>query len=653
MNHADLAKKIVISLAMFAISGLWLGAQTPVSLDQILKEIATYDGGIDSAPFWKLRDYVYARKDSAETRAECEAKLLEFLATPATPVAKMAVCRQLRIIGGDRSVAVLQPMLLIPNTADMALYAIQKIPGAAADKALLQTLSKAEGATKTAVIAALGDRKCAEAVQVLTPIVDSQGEFAVAAALALGEIGGSTAGNALKAALAAADSSLKPVAASSLLKIAEGYLASKNGRDALSVYEALSADSKLPLPIRKAAALGKISLSGDRAPSQVVDLLKGADPEMQEVAIQKIKEVIKPEGIGPICDLLPKLPESTQVKALAVLSAYPKEHVLPAVLQAAKSGSESTRIAAYQALEPLGDSSTLQMLVEVATKTRGAEQSAARNTIALLKGRPVDEAVLSWLAKNPAEDVQAELLQAIAERRIFAGKSAVVGCLSSSAPRVRAQALRTLRNIGTPSDVPTMLTFLLQSEEDAEQIEATNTIAALAQKIANQDGRANMVKDRLGREKDPMARIRLFRVLGRIGDDSALPALRVELSGTNAEVVDAAARAIMSWPTPAVRDDVLQLAQKSTNETHRLLALQALLRIIRTDRYRKPEAAVADLRQAYVLASRTEEKRLILGALPNFACAEALDLAGVLLGDPSVKAEAQAAIDRIKPRIVK
>jgi hypothetical protein len=647
MQHANPARKFALGLVMIAVAGLWLGAQT-ASLDQILKEISAYDGGIDSGPLWKLRDYVKGIMDSAPSKTECEARLLEFLATKATPVAKMAVCRQLSLIGGDRSVAVLPSMLLDPAMSDMALYVLQKIPGAAVDKALLQALAKAEGPMKTAIIAALGDRKSAPAIPILSSLLKPKGDFAAAAALALGKIGGDAAAGALAASLAGLDVDVKPLAASALLKCAEGQVAAKNERAASAIYEKLLADASAPAPVRQAAMLGRIATSGDRAGAVVIEQIKGKDPAMQEVAVLKLKETVKPDGIGAVCSLMPDLPDGMQVKLLAVLAGYPKEQVLPAVLKAAGSSTESVRIAAYQALESVGDVSALKMLVEAASKTRGAEQNAARNAIALLKGRPVDEALVAWLGQNPADQIQGELLQAVSDRRIFAAKGLVSQCLKANTSRVRVQALRTLRVIGTPSDMPAIAAFVIRSEEDVDQAEALNTIAALAQKISSPDGRSNMVKDMLGREKDPKARVKLLRVLGRIGDDSSLATLRNALGGTDEEAADAAARAIMAWPTSAARDDVLQLAQKSKNETHRLLALQALLRMIRADRYRKPEAAVADLRQAYALAVRTEEKRLILGALPNFACPEALELAATLLGDSSVKAEAQAAIDKLK-----
>jgi HEAT repeat protein len=659
MQNSNATRQISMTfLALAIIASIFslVHAQTaasPASLDAILKEIASYDGGIDSAPFWKLRDYVYARKDDPVGRAECETKLLEFLKTSATPVAKMAVCRQLRLIGSDTSVPTLQAMLLDPGTADMALYALQKIPGSAADKALLQTLSKVDGATKTAVIAALGDRRCTEAVPSLAHLLESNGEFAAAAAFALGEIGGDTAAKSLIACYAGTHADLKPVVASSVMECAEERLAAKSEGAAVELYDMLLRDSALPVSLRRAAMIGKITASGDRAPATLMEQLRGSDPSMQEAAIAKIEDVIKPEAVGPICSLLPELSEGAQIELLAVLSRYPKELVLPAVLLAARSQAAPVRIAALKALESVGDASTVPFLAETAAKSRGAEQSAARSALRMLRGRPVDDAVLALLAQKPGDDIQGELLLAIADRRIFAAKSIVAASLGASSAGVRLRALRALRTIGTPSDIPAVLDLLLRSSDDSEQAEAATTVALLAQKIANPDGRSNAVKERLATNKDPNARVRLYGVLSRIGDDSALPVLRKALQEQNEEIVDAAVRALAAWPTPAAKADVTLLAQKSKNETHRLLALQGFVRMVGLERYQRPESAVADLKQAARLASRPEEKKLILGVLPRFACPEALALAERFARDASVKAEALAAVNKIKPRLSK
>jgi hypothetical protein len=335
-----------------------------------------------------------------------------------------------------------------------------------------------------------------------------------------------------------------------------------------------------------------------------------------------------------------------------VLSEYPRERVQKTVLEAARSKSPDVRIAALEAIQATGDAGSVAFLAETAAKSRGAEQAAAREALALVKGRDVDDAILAQLSKRPWGDVEAELLQAAAERRIFTAKILMVEGLSAEAPRVRTQSLRGLRMIGTPSDMPPVLNMLLRTGDDPERAECEATLAAISLKIGNADARSNMIKNRISEEKNTSAQAKLFPVLSRIGDDSSLPLLRAALVSRDSSLADAAARAITAWPTPAARDDVAEIARKSNDETHRLLAIQALIRIVGLERFRKPEAAVSDLRLASLLVDRPEEKKLILGMLPRFPCPEALDLAGLFLGEASVKAEAQAAIEKIRPRVI-
>jgi hypothetical protein len=147
--------------------------------------------------------------------------------------------------------------------------------------------------------------------------------------------------------------------------------------------------------------------------------------------------------------------------------------------------------------------------------------------------------------------------------------------------------------------------------------------------------------------------VRLVGLLPLVGDPSALPVLRALASDDNVEVRDAAVRAVASWPTPAAREDLARLARESRNQTNRLLAIGGLVRVIGLERYRDPQAAVADLKEAAALSWRPEEQRLILGVLPRFPCAAALELASGFAKDSEVKEEAQAAVKAISARLKK
>jgi HEAT repeat protein len=633
-------------------------AAAPASLDAILKQVALYDGGVESAAVWQLRDYVNARRDDAAGRAECEAKLLAFLKSPASPVARTLASRHLRLIAGETAVPALQAMLTDDKSADLALYALQGIPGEASGRALVQALGVTIGATKVEIVAALGERRSAEAVPAIVPLLQ-QPALAGPAAIALGRIGGDAARSALVASFAGAPAALKPVVASSLLALAEASLAGKDNATALKMYELVLAEASLPDAIRRGAAAGRISASGSGAKSVLLGYLKepsaatGRRAPMQEAAISKVASLYTAADISEVCALLPGLPDGSKVQLLAALSGYPGDRVAPAVLKELDSRTPAVRMAAFKTLGTVGGPSAVRPLAEAAARAKGPEQAAARVAIGSLKGRAVDEEIVTLLGQKPSDDLAGELLLAVGDRRIFPAKSAVTAALSSPAAATRAQALRALRSIGTPSDMPAVLDLLLGGSEESDRTEGEKTVVALAQKIDNLEGRSNAVRSRLGADKRPDARVRLIGLLALIGDPSALPILRTLAEDDDLEIRDAAVRAVASWPTSAAREDLLRLARESRNQTNRLLAIGGLVRVVGLDRYRDPQAAVADLEEAAALSWRPEEQRLILGAVTRFPCQAALDLANGFLKEPEVKAEAQSAIRAITARLKK
>ena len=641
--------RILTLACILTITAGLAGAQTatPASLDAILKQVAAYDGGIKSDALWQLRDYVYARKDDAAGRAECEAKLLQFLKGPATHDGKMAATRLLRMIAGDTAIPVLQAMLPDPRLSDYAIYVLQPMPASAAETALVQALKTARGAQKAAVVAALGQRRAASALPLIEPMLGDPA-LAPVAAVAIGRIGGTGAAAALSKAFGAASGDAKRLLAASLLEAGDGLLAAKETEAAAGLFGALAADQSLPPPMRTAAFIGSISAAGPRAPDALVKMLGGDDADARAAAVARIGDVIEPGGIGPVCDLLPRLPEETQVQVLAALSRYPADRVRPAVLQAAgeqragraRGGPAGTRVRRRRVDGdiPGRDRGGGREGPGAGRGTPGARQDQ-RQAGGRSHRRRVDQ---------PASDaIAVELLKAVAERRLFLAKPSVSASLSSPSAAVRIEGMKTLRAIGSPSDASVALDIFLKTADDLEQAEAEKTVAALLQKTASTENRSRLIRMRLMTEKDAAVRAKLIGLLAPTADGAALPTLRRALEDANPDVADAAARGIAAWPTATAGDDMLKMVKDAKDETHRLLAFGGLVRVISLDSWRLPEAAVADLKMLSGLAWRPEEQKLVLGALSTFPCQAALDLAKGFLQNDALKAEAQAAIDKI------
>ena len=616
------------------------------SLESILKDLQTYDFAAGVGAPMALRAYVFARKDNPQARKEAETALLKFVQGSPAPGGLMAACRALRLIGGPDSVPVLTALLLKPETTDPARYALERIPGGEADEALIAAVGKTKGDIRRGIVFSLGERRSAAAVPALAPLTGGKDVALASDAIkALGKTGGVDAIKALMVALAK-PAPLKSEAASALLFAAEGPLAAGDKAAAATIYDKVFAANASPV-LRQAAFRGKIA-SGTDAQGAILKALTGKETQLYTPALAMVPAHFGAGDIGKVADLSARLPEPAQIQIAALLAKYPAETARPYLLTAAESPSPKLRLTALRSLAAAGDGRSVVFLATKAARTAGAEQEAAREALARLRGLDVDAAVLEHLGKVSDEAVEIELVRAASARRIAGAKPALIELVGSGSPGLKTRSATALRTIAVQADIPDLLGLLGGLDDDAAREAMEDTIAAVARTNPRELARAGEVKTLLAAEEDTKKRMDLLRVLGKIGDDSALSAVRAALADPDGTVVDAAVRALADWPTVTPRDDVLEIARTSLILNHRILAFRAYIRMIGLEPNRAPEGAAADLLKALALSPRPEEKKLVLGLLGRFPCVTSLKAAESLLSDPTVTEEAKLAADRIR-----
>ena len=618
------------------------------SLDAILKDLANYkfDQGVGTP--MRLRAYVFSHKDDPAGRKDCETKLLAFLQTNPAPGGVMAACRSLSLIGSPASIPVLEAMLLKPETTDPARYALERMQGEDVDRALLAALDKTQGDVKRGIVSTLGNRAAGGAVPVMEKLVNgSDPQLALDAVKALGKIGTTDAARVLTAYLGRAKGPQKGEAASALLLCAGAWRKAGKTADAAAVYDELLA-AGLPDIGRQAAFRGKLAGAGAEGQGLILKTLAGTDAVLYTPAIAMIHMAFKGLEIGQVVPVMARLPEDAQVQLTAVLAGYPVEAVLPAIVKAADSPLPAVRIEALRSVGKIGDASVVGMLAARAATSVGDEQALARETLARLKGTDVETAILDRLKEEGDDKVKSELIQAVGERRIAAGKPALMDIVRTGAPPLRLRAIGALKDVTTPADLRDLLSLLFTIDDETAREAMQDTTASVALTIPRPLARGDTAENLLAGEKDARKQADLLRVLGKIGDDTALPLMRRALTDTDQSVIDAAVRGLAEWPSASARDDAFAIAASTGNLTHKVLALRAFARMVGLEPYRLPDAAAADLEKAMALASRPEEKKLVLGLLPRFPCERSLRLAESLQNDTAVKEEAKAAADRIR-----
>lgn len=230
-------------------------------LDQAFEALKTFDWGTEPQVLKPIEEAVVASADDAAARQQLETRLADTLSGDIPRAAKDYVCRQLMVVGTAASVPALAQLLSDDQLANMARYALTRIPAAEAAEALRAALPDLSGDLKVGVISSLGDRGDEASVAALkTLLADNDMAVAHAAALALGAIRSPDAAAALLQA-AARREELRSAATDAALACAEALLTAGKKTEALAIYRVLVGGTQ-PKHVRLAATRGMLACAG-------------------------------------------------------------------------------------------------------------------------------------------------------------------------------------------------------------------------------------------------------------------------------------------------------------------------------------------------------------------------------------------------------
>jgi HEAT repeat protein len=543
-----------------------------------------------------------AERATPAEAAKLEQKFIAMLKPDAAPSAIDAACRGLSLVGSENAANALAPLLLKPETAEMARYALERITSPKSIAALRAALPKTAGRTQAGIVNTLGKRGDTTAVNSIAHLLASPDkDVAESAAIALGLLG------AAKPLLATGPS---PAVHDALLRIA-----ARAGDK--SIYEKLWQPSN-PEPVRIAALRG---LHSDTAS---IAALESGSPALQAAAI----ELLPPADILKRYDALPP---AAQAQAVTRLPDTPSA--------ALTSPHDFVRITALTALARTGNASHVTLLAERAASTTGDEQAAARLSLARI--RAVDDAIIHAIPTTDSK-VKVELIRALGERGAPNAASALLAAASDTNAAVRREAIRALRDTAGPETAPDLIEQILSTNDDNAREEYARA-AASAIRRAKQPS----VKEVLAAwesTNDVDVRIALLSVLSAVGVNDALPVVREALKSTDPDLARAAINALADWPSPEPLDDLIGVARTSTNPAQQVLALRGYIKLVQLPVERPAEQTAKLLAAAMQSAKRPEERKAVLAALQRAVCDESLAIARASLADPDVASEAKTAV---------
>ncbi|NOS71088.1 MAG: hypothetical protein HOP33_14300 [Verrucomicrobia bacterium] len=583
---------------------------------------------------------------STNLRAADEQQLIAVLQSGAGATEKCDACQQLKTIGTVRSVTALSALLGEERTAHAARNVLETIPGPEAGTALRNALSKTSGDIKAGLIDSLGRRHEVESLPILKPLLaDADATIASAAATALGKIGGKDALAALTAARAKSASAVQPALLEALLQCAERLHAEGDKAGAATIYRSVL-DAGSPLQIRAAAWRGLVLSDASKRVDMITTALAGKDRLTHLAAMKLLRELGDAKVINASLKLWAGLPADSQV-ALLDSSLKLGAKALPTVRAAVGSAHLQVRVAAWQALAELEDSSMLPALAKAAAQGEPAERDAARDTLTRLRGPGVDKAILTQITRGEPP-VKAELLRALGDRGDKGATDLLLQYADNANEPVRLAALESLRKLAVANTLPPLLNLAGKSKSERERAPVIKTLSAICQASSNKDQSTRSVLEAMDR-LPANERLHLLQLLGDLATPAALTAAQAASKSPDPALAREGVRVLSQWPNAAAAPMLLELARSSTDNTLQMLALSGCISVAEqeTDLSKRFDL----LQQAMAAAKRPDEKKQVLGQIGQIPTPAALQVALDQLADSNLTTEAGLAAVSIAEKL--
>jgi HEAT repeat protein len=639
--------RLTLSLLIFFSFYSPILADTKTDLDKLLGQLKTYEYGQSREKLSELSDLVRNVSNLKTDLAVLEQGMVEFLKSDATLAAKQFICKELSIVGTESAVPVLSKMLMDEKTSDMARYALERIPGAKVDEALLKALGKTKGKIKIGIINTLGERREKGAVKSLAKLVlDKDPVIAASTAAALGKIACPMATETLSKARMKVTGTVKATVLDAYLMCADQMVKKGETSAAATIYQEVFNTEK-ELPIRSAALRGVIKTAGEKTADVMLKVIKAEAPALQMVAFDMVRKYPDTKDLGQITNVLPGLTTIGKIQLLTALADRGDVSVREAVLKVVKDENLDVRIAALNALAKLGSENDVELLATIAATGETSEKEIARQSLALLNTPKTDLTIL-WNIPDTERAAKIELIQSVGERRIPAAEEVLLKVAQDPERTVRVAAYKSLELVAEPKFLQPMVDLLVKVDNDAERRSAERAVVATARKIAGEN-QAQIVLDKLNTVKEIPAKGSLLKVAGRIGDKNARPVLQKALLDKNEDIQVAAINALSEWPTPEPLDELLKVVKTSKNEVQQVLALRGYIQLAGLEIERPADETLKLYQTAMEWAREANEKRMVLSGISQVNSVGALEMAAKYLDDAELQQEAEIAALKIAP----
>lgn len=400
-----------------------------------------------------------------------DAEWIAVLESDADVAAKRAACRELAVTGTAAAVPPLAELLRDAKLSHMARFALEHIPGAAADAALIDALDDSEGEALAALIASIGVRRIDAADTALLEFLKHSDPAVVkAAANALGRLATDRSIQGLRSTWEKAGSDQHSLLIAGLLTGAERLQEAGGNEAANALYLQVWETAAETEPMRNGALTGAIQTGGAQGQQRLLDCLRGEDAAQAQLALRTALSVNTAETAETLIVALSEVQPERQVLLIGFLADMGRVEQVPTLFEYAEAGDSAVRVAAIRALGRLGSAGTAELYLKLMQDTDTQVALAASEGLTGLATDDADSVIVAGL-KDADAAFTVQLLGMIAQRRLKSELPALQALLDSADAQVRLAAIESYGELAEVEQLPILLTAI-ETRTDAADIQA-------------------------------------------------------------------------------------------------------------------------------------------------------------------------------------
>ena len=612
-------------------------------LERMVEKVTTFDTDQSRAWHQDFLDLMATIYRDPNLQPDAEKLLVKALQEGSSKTGSIWICRELGMIGSDYAVTELSGLLGDPEMRDIALLALEKIPGEKSGFVLRKALDRGDRDTKIAVMGSLAVRKDLKSVEQLEALAgDPDQELARAAIWSLGTIGGETAAGILEKRFKETGGEARWIVADAWLRCADGFQSEGKTGKANQIYMSVHG-SDPPLSLENGALRGMLLTSGEAPVKFLAAHLQGNDTEVHRRVIGLIGLIPAPAGLAVLYEKVPGLPELSGLYLMNALADAGDRSVRPVIMEMLKDEDQVSRVSALKALPKVGAAGDARLLAAIAAESRGEEREMARQGLDMLSAPHTADSIMAAITSADGS-MKAELLRSAGERNMTGAIGLLIESASDPDRTVKQEAIRALGRMGPPEILPELTALLAEAGSNRVRGEIEQAILTLLQKMPEGSNRSSDIIKALEAEPDLQAAGSLISVLGQLGEPRGLPVLRDALSSDEEEIRLAAIRALSAWPDASPLPDLLEIVTTTSDPRKHTLALRGAVDMVARDSELSREEKLDRITGLWANADSDGEKKSVISGLSKIRSIEALDMAMELVRQGISQAEAEIAV---------